>query len=258
MKRLQIIGITAAAIVSLSAGNNLCFEYPSSRIELTHITMEITDPDDSREVHEKVDPAPYRLLMARASRPNKLNWHYLYLVRKHGNRIITSQSLECNPKKGFAGGFKCHGECDSGGADFDRRDNLILTSENILLGESIDLPEGEWEMAAKNRDALLPATPVPCLPEIEKQNLAPDDSVADSYVEQVKREENRPAHYVCYSAKTIQSINGEPRPRYEGCQVSKDACKEIGLLHFGHYNSDLATNEAMIRCRKSTPKATTP
>ena len=249
--------ILTAAIASspfIIAQNNLCFEYPTEKITLVHSTMKSDGPDNFKEIHEQVDPAPYRLLMARASRPNKLNWHYLYLVRKRDNRIITSQSLECNPKKGFSGGFTCHGECDSGSADFDRRDNLILTSENILLGESIDLPEGEWEMRAKNRDTLLPATPVSCLPEIEKQNLAPDDSVADSYVEQVKKEENRPAHYVCYSTKTIQSVNGEPKLKYEGCLVSKDACKEIGLLHFGHYSSDLATDEALIRCRNATPK----
>jgi len=254
MKRLRIAGIMAAVLLSLYAGNNLCYEYPSDAITLIHSTIKETGPTTFEEQHKKVDPTPYRLLLAKASKPNSLHWHYLYLLRRSDGKIITYQSMECTPRKGFAGGFHCHGECDTGSADIDRNTNLILLSDNILLGESIDLPEGEWEMAPRQKGERLKATPTPCPLKIEQQNLAPDEDVSESYIQSVKKESQRAARYVCYTAKTIKSIQGKPQKQYRGCQVRKDSCKSLGLLHFGHYNSNIATDEALIRCRHSTPR----
>jgi len=254
MKHLLILAGMAVAAVSLQADQKICYEYPQNQVKLIHLTTKTISEERVEDIRKTVDPSLYRLILARSSKASKLHWHYLYLLKKESDAIVSYQSFECTPRKGLTRGFDCHGECDSGGITVDKNGNLIIASETLFLGDSVDLPEGAWEVALSDKGAILRSHHITCPETIAKEKYGDDKDVADSYLQAVERENDRSARYVCYTDKIISSQGGKKRVVYQGCQVSKYSCKEEGLLHFGHYSSALATDEALARCRHSKPR----
>lgn len=251
MNKYIIAGLLAAVAGAAQAGNNICYEYPIDKTNLTQSYTKKISSDKIQDITKNVDTSDYRLIIAKSAKKTKLNWHYIYLIRKSSGKTISWQSLECTPHRGISGGYDCHGECDSGELYIDRN-NDIRIKYSLDLGDSIDLPEGTYEV---NASGLLRAKETACTKDIDAEDITKnDDEVSDSYVEMVEKNQKIPARYVCYNSKTISSKNGNSVPKYEGCIASKDSCRDIGLLHFGHYNSATATNEALIRCRESAPR----
>ena len=251
MRYTSIMIIAAAGILSANADANICYEYPQEDIKLVNIKAKAVGETEVREFRRVEDSSKFRIVVGRSKKLDKLNTHNIYLINRSDNKSITYQMLECTPRKGFTGGFDCHGECDLGSAVIDRNGDLIIDSESITLGESIDADEGEWELSPKKNGTILKATRIPCPAFIEKSRLADDKDIAQSYVENIKKQNSEKARYVCYTSK---SISADRKPVYTGCKVSKYPCRSVNMMHFGHYGSALATDEALVRCIKSQPK----
>ena len=65
---------------------------------------------------------------------------------------------------------------------------------------------------------------------------------------------NKPKLFVCYKKRLIYISDDTKMLKYIGCKLYKDSCKANHKARFGKYPNSQKAKEALIRCKKSTPK----
>lgn len=60
--------------------------------------------------------------------------------------------------------------------------------------------------------------------------------------------------YVCYTERIDKHYHDSMVVKYKGCQIKDHPCEDEELRHFGYYDGWKATQKALKRCMKSTPR----
>ena len=253
MKIFVVMVSAALSVLLLQAGERECYEYPSEAVALLHETVKNFPDGHFKDSKAKVDPVTYRLLLVVPEKTGELNWRYIYLLKRKNDEEVSWQSFECKAKKDSAKGYLCQGECDAGSLDLDSYYNIISMPYGITLGDSIDAPEGTWDVDLVKKGRLVRAKKIPCPKSVLRDDLQ-DGAITGNYTEEPGSRDHIKGRFVCYVEKSIKNIDGKTQTQYSGCQIHEESCEAMGLMHFGHYPSNSATIGALERCLKSKPK----
>jgi hypothetical protein len=244
----NMILVSAAVFVTFGYGAERCYEYDSDQYTLLHTWSDA----QGKIIKQHLNTSAYRFLMIRPGKLDQLNSHTFALMEKSNGKIIEYNTMECFPFRGTTGGYECQGECDSGHVIVGEQGQL-RARVGVLFGETIDSPEGDWELTWKKAGTLLHPQSVDCSPSVAKLARHRVD-VDQKYAKEHQALSQEPYRHVCYSQKDLRYVQGTVQPLYVDCEISKDTCTDMGMERFGHYaNEDLA-RAALDRCQHSTPR----
>ena len=246
------------SMTGFAAQDTVCYEYPSDSYRIINTkSLAVKDPKtkevDYKDLNTQLDSRKYRLILAGSKSAGKLHTHYFFLLDRKSGTVIDFQTSECPSPQPNPERLYCYGECDSGIYSIEKEGQINFKTDGITIGETIDAPEGIWEIKpAQNADLPKPTT-ITCPGSISSRDLAPNKD-NQPYIDAEIKSLVKPIRYVCYSAKRIS--DKEKKPIYEGCRFTRDQCDGYypGWKQFGHYPSEEATMQAFKRCRHSTPK----
>ena len=150
----------------------------------------------------------------------------------------STYSFYCTQKEKGSNTYQCSGDCDSGQMKIQLEDDYLEVNVNF---------------------ATLTNTPDdPIMHEIhskqDKFTYTPRTLCPKPHIFQNKQEGHLP--YVCYSWKGKGYEEGSDKIVYNGCTRHDQVCKSIEAKHFGKYQNDYESYQALLRCENSTPNAT--
>ena len=249
MKRVFLIGLVAIEVAI--AGDNLCFEYPSSSYTLTNTRyIQQKGKDEPKEIIKKLDTKKYRLILAISKHPTRLHNHYIFLIKKASGDELDYTPFECPDKSLNPKYFYCYAESDNGIISFERDNRINFKTASIGVGDSPDSPKGTWEIRPKYEADLPAPKSIKCPTQIASQNINLNANNKKYIDSEVKYFSKNILSYVCYASKVILKSR---KAIYKGCRFTKDKCDSYGWKSFGHYLSEEETLKAFERCKKSIP-----
>jgi hypothetical protein len=145
----------------------------------------------------------------------------LAVVVQTDKRIYRNNFFECHIRNDK---LQCGGECDSGGFDLDHA--MGMTEGTVLFSKEGGYGGPVLEMELKQKNNVKASRKVVVCPEFVHEG-----------------------RYVCYDRKIVDT-----NVKYEGGIRTNVPCGSIRKRHFGHYNTEVAAEDAFYRCERSQPK----
>jgi len=243
----NMILMSATILGTVSYGGERCYTYAPDQYTLLHAYSD----SQGNVIEENLSTASYRFFMVRPDKLDQLNSHTFVLMKNKNSTIVEYNTMECYRFRGTTGGYECQGECDSGHLIVGE-DARLRAHKGVLFGETIDAPGGDWELIWRRSGTLLNPQNVPCPPSVAKLARHTVD-VDETYAREHAAFSQEPYLHVCYSQKDLRYVRGTIQPLYVDCEISRNTCKEMGMLRFGHYKTEKSARDALYRCQHSTP-----
>ncbi|HFS82530.1 MAG TPA: hypothetical protein ENK71_01035 [Epsilonproteobacteria bacterium] len=257
IKKLTLLSV-ALFSTSIYGDGNLCYEYPPDSYQLINTkSITVTDPRthkiDNRDLTTKLDSHRYRLILASPRAASRLHPHYFFLLDRESGKVIDFQTSECPSSSPKPKRLYCYGECDSGIYTVENDGRINFKTDGITIGESVDAPEGTWEVKAAGDADLPKPSAVTCPVRIASMDLDPNRD-NQAHIENQIKSLVKPIHYVCYRSKKRADQNH--KPLYRGCRFTRDRCDNYypGWRQFGHYGTEEEAMQAYDRCLLSAPR----
>ena len=134
--------------------------------------------------------------------------------------------------------YQCSGDCDSGQMQIRIEDDYLEV--NVQFATLTNTPDDPIMHEIKSKQ--------------NKFTYASRTLCPKPHIFKNKQEKHLP--YVCYSWKGKGYEEGSNKIVYRGCTRHDQACKSIEAQHFGKYQNDYDSYQALYRCENSTPNAT--